>query len=99
MVRNTSTPLLSPNLEETLMLGGRYKVVIFDNEHTSMDEVVRILIEATHCDVQEDYIEMWEAHHFGQSAVHFASETTCLAVADVIGTVGVKAEVAKEWDD
>ena len=64
-----------------------------------MDEVVRILIEATDCDIQEAYIEMWEAHHFGHAPVHFASESTCVSVAQIIGTAGVMTEVVAEWND
>lgn len=64
-----------------------------------MDEVVDILMEATGCDAEEAYIEMWEAHHFGQAAVHFASESACQGIAGIISTVGVVTEVAREWND
>lgn len=99
MARNSSTPLLNPDLSENAALAGRYKVVIFNNEYTPVDEVIRILIEATGCDEQEAYIETWEAHHYGQAPVHFDSEAKCHTIARVINTVGVETEVAKEWND
>ncbi len=77
----------------------RFRTVIFNNDHTDMDTVVAILIEATGCDVQEAAIEMWEAHHYGQANVHFASELECRRAADLIETVGVKTEVLPEWND
>ena len=64
-----------------------------------MDEVVRILIEATGCDFEEAFMETWEAHHFGQAPVHFAGEAVCHGVATIISTIGVKTEVTKEWND
>lgn len=94
-----TAPLLTPLEQPIPSLADRYKVVIFNNEVTPMDEVVRVLMESTGCDVQEAYIEMWEAHHFGQADVHFAGEPACHAVAAIINTVGVSTEVTKEWND
>ena len=74
-------------------------VVIFNNETNSMEEVVEILIRATGCDVQEAEIEMWEAHTFGKAPVHFAAKTVCEEAARVISSVGIKTEVALEWND
>lgn len=94
-----ASPLLTPLEQQIPSVHGRYKVVIFNNDVTPMDEVVRVLMESTGCDVQEAYIEMWEAHHFGQADVHFAGEPACHAVAAIIKTVGVMTEVTKEWND
>jgi ATP-dependent Clp protease adaptor protein ClpS len=98
-VRNSTTPLLSPLQQELPAKDGRFKVSIYDNDTTPFDSVVRVLMESTGCDVQEAYIETWEAQTYGKSDVHFAGEPACHAVAAIIGTVGVKTEVSKEWDD
>ena len=98
-VPKQGTPLLSPQLHDAPADSGRFMVVIFDNDFTPMDEVVQVLIESTGCDVEEAYMEMWEAHHFGKAPVHFASESICHAVANIINTIGVSTEVAKEWLD
>ena len=73
--------------------------VIFDNEHNSMDEVVAVLMRATLCDEEEAAIEMWEAHTYGKALVHFASKEECEAAAGIIEGIGVRTEVAPEWDD
>lgn len=78
---------------------GRWMVTIFNNDHTSMDDVVYILMKATGCDAEEAAIEMWEAHHFGKAPVHFSSRDECDRAAALIGTVGVKTEVGPEWND
>lgn len=74
-------------------------VVIYNNDHTAFEDVVRVLMEATGCVPEEAYTEAWEAHHFGQAPVHFAGEAACQAVAAIIGRIGVKTDVKKEWDD
>lgn len=78
---------------------GRWMTVIFDNDTNSMDEVVEILIRATGCNEEEAAIEMWEAHTYGKAPVHFASREECEKAAGVISSIGVKTEVAPEWDD
>lgn len=79
--------------------GGRWMVVIHNNDSNSMDEVIDIVMSATGCDVQEAAIEVWEAHTYGKAPVHFASRTECEDAASVISSIGVKTEVTPEWED
>jgi ATP-dependent Clp protease adaptor protein ClpS len=74
-------------------------VVIYNNAHNSMDEVVSILMVATACTLDEAYTEMWEAHHYGKAPVHFASRPECETAAAIIASIGVKTAVAPEWED
>lgn len=74
-------------------------VVIHNNDHTTMEDVVMVLMAATGCDLQEAYMETWEAHHYGKAPVHFADEVECHEVARIIATVGVATTVCKEWED
>jgi ATP-dependent Clp protease adapter protein ClpS len=78
---------------------GRWKVTIFNNDTNSVDEVVFVLMRATGCDQSEAEMETWEAHTFGRAPVHFAKEAECRQAAQVIASIGVKAEVAREWED
>ncbi len=94
-----SQTLQAPEISDGATGRGRWMTVIFDNEHNSMDEVVEILIEATGCDEEEAAIEMWEAHTYGKAPVHFASRDACLEAAGIIERVGIRTEVAPEWDD
>lgn len=78
---------------------GRWCVVIYNNDHTPIDAVVMILIQATGCDQEEAEIETWEAHHFGRARVHFADQQECEQAAKVISGIGVRAEVCREWSE
>lgn len=90
---------LQPVLEPSIVGSSRWMVVIYNNDETSMEDVVLVLMAATGCDAEEAYMEMWEAHHYGKAPVHFAQEQECHEVARVISTVGVKTTVQKEWED
>jgi len=95
---------MSHSLLETELLGsgigtGRWMVVIFNNDTNSLDEVIEILMKATGCNAEEAAIETWEAHTFGKAPVHFADKEECDETAAIISSIGVKTEVALEWND
>jgi ATP-dependent Clp protease adaptor protein ClpS len=92
-------PAFEPEIANADLLGERWMVVIFNNDTTPADAVLLILMQATKCDAEEAYMEMWEAHTFGKASVHFAPLAECEAVAELIETVGVKTEVKREWDE
>ena len=92
-----SRTVLEPEVQNPGTRSGRWMVVIYNNDHTSMDHVIDVLMLATGCEEQEAYIEMWEAHTFGKAPVHFSSREECDEAAGIISTAGVKTEVAPEW--
>ncbi len=94
-----SRTLLHPHIVESSSAIGRWMVVIFNNDTTSMEDVIAVLMVSTGCGTQEAYMETWEAHTYGQAPVHFAERTECEIVATMISSIGVKTEVRKEWDD
>ena len=71
-------------------------VVVYDNDHNTVEEVSFILMLATGCTEKEAEIETWEVHHLGKSVVHNAGEQECLRVAEIISTIGIRVEVVKE---
>jgi ATP-dependent Clp protease adaptor protein ClpS len=93
----SSTPLLDPNVESQTNTA-RFRTIIFNNDTTPMDAVMLVLMRATSCDADEAYMEMWEAHTFGQADVHFASQEECQRVAGIINQIGVKTDVRPEWE-
>lgn len=94
-----ATQTLPETLDPSAGEQGRHMVVIFNDDHTEYEAVVTVLMQATGCDRQEAEMETWEAHHHGQAAVHFSSQSDCNEVATVISSIGVKTEVRREWDD
>ena len=79
-------------------LGARWMVVIYNNETNTMEEVLSILMEATGCSSDEAYIETWEAHTYGKASVHFDSREECSRVSVLIQRIGVRTDVAPEWE-
>lgn len=88
-----------PEIQTPGTQSGGWMVLMYNNDHTMMDEVIEILMRATGCDMQEAYIEMWEAHTFGKASVHFANKEECDEAAATISSVGIRTEVTLEWPE
>lgn len=94
-----SNPAILPELfQDDTVLTGRWKVIIYNNDSTSQEDVFEILMRATGCDAQEAEIEIWEAETYGKAPVHFATREECESAAWLISTIGVRTEVSPEWD-
>lgn len=89
----------APEISDGATGRGRWMTLIFNNETNSPEEVVEALMRATGCEEEEAAMETWEAHTFGKAPVHFASRNECLEAAGIIAAIGVRTEVAPEWDD
>lgn len=72
---------------------GEHIVVVYDNDHNTVDEVIAILIRATGCATQEAVMETWEIHNLGKSVVHHGSAAECERAAAIIATIGIRVEV------
>lgn len=97
--RASQSPLLEPESTQQEASSQRWTVIIFNNELTSFEDVVEILIRSTDCDAQEAFMETWEANTFGKANVHFAEKERCQFVAEMIESIGVETQVKKEWED
>ena len=73
-----------------------YIVVVYDNDHNTIDQVIHILMVATACTQDEAELETWEVHHLGKSVVHHSGREECERVAGTIRTIGIRVEVVEE---
>lgn len=71
-----------------------WRVVLFNCECHSFDEVERVLIQATHCTIARAREISHEVHTRGSAVVYKGARERCEAVADVIGRVGLVVKVA-----
>ncbi|HEY0867695.1 MAG TPA: ATP-dependent Clp protease adaptor ClpS, partial [Fimbriimonas sp.] len=98
-VRMVQTEINPETIDGSSQGNGRWMVLIYNNDFTTMDEVIEALMVATGCGVEEAFCEMWEAHTYGKAPCHFASHEECESVAGVIQRAGIDTSVCQEWDD
>jgi ATP-dependent Clp protease adapter protein ClpS len=71
-------------------------VVVYNNDYNTYDEVMIILMVATHCGAEEAEIETWEIDRLGKSVVHHGGKEECEEVAKIIRQIGIQVEVFSE---
>lgn len=84
-------------IDEMEELGDRpWIVTVYDNDTNTFEEVIAILMIATHCSQEEAEIETWEINYLGKSVVHVSEREECESVRDVIAQIGIRVEVSQE---
>ena len=79
-----------------ISLGKPYNVILFNDDHHSMDEVASQIMKAISCGAGDAYKIMMEAHNTGRAVVITAGLERCEHVANVLEEIrlGTKIEQA-----
>lgn len=102
MASNSDLTMTAPQVlpvVEPKLARDRWGLIIFNNDHNTIEEVIFGLMASTQCGIEEATIEAWEAHTYGQAWVHFGSREDCRRAALVMEAIGVQTEVRKEWEE
>ncbi len=78
----------------TLGSGG-WRVVLFNCDCHSFDEVERLVVQATRCSLARAREISNEVHTKGSAVVYKGVRERCEAVADVIGSTGLQVKVSE----
>ena len=70
-----------------------YRVVLFNDEEHSFDEVIEQIIKAVRCSRQQAEKHTWEVHTRGRSIVFAGSMIICLRVSSVLEEIALKTEI------
>ncbi len=70
-----------------------YRVVLFNDEEHSFDEVIEQIIKATRCNRQKAEKHTWEVHTRGRSIVYIGSMFLCLRVSSILEEIALKTEI------
>jgi ATP-dependent Clp protease adapter protein ClpS len=93
-----SNTLLDEKVEvkDTTHLAKLYKVILFNDDNHSMEEVVAQIICAIHCTPEEATRIMLEAHNSGRAIVITANYERCEHVESILSEIrlGTKIEPA-----
>lgn len=72
-----------------------WRVILFNCDCHSFDEVERVLIKATRCSLAKARAISTEVHTKGSAIVYNGPRERCEAVAEVIGSIGLAVKVAQ----
>ena len=69
------------------------KVVLFNDEHHTFDEVTMQILKAVHCSMDRAEHLTWEVHNSGKATVYEGPLHECLNVSAVLEEISLKTEV------
>jgi ATP-dependent Clp protease adaptor protein ClpS len=72
-----------------------WRVVLFNCDCHSFDQVEGILIKAVRCSLSQARAWSWEVHSKGSAVVYEGALERCEAVADVIASIGLQVKISQ----
>lgn len=76
-------------------VGTGWRVVLFNCECHSFDEVERQLVKAVHCSLSQARSWSWEVHTKGSAVVYNGAQERCEAVAGVLEDIRLVVKVTQ----
>lgn len=70
-----------------------YKVVLFNDDYHTFEEVINQLIKAIRCSRAKAEAHTWEVHNKGKSIVFDGTMEECLRVSAILEEIHLKTEI------
>ncbi len=93
------SPAAAPEVEVAVAeeteerLDAPWRVILYNDEIHTFDEVIFQLIKATGCTVAEAEAMVWKAHVEGKAAVFEGTFEECFRVQGVLGEIGLVTDL------
>ncbi len=92
-MNSSTTPLEQEGSEEEVITEEPAKVILFNDEEHSFDEVITQLIKALKCTSQHAESLAWDAHNNGKAAVFTGELTKCMEVSGVLEEIKLLTQI------
>ncbi len=69
------------------------KVILFNDEVHTFDEVITQIMKATGCNVSKAEALTWEVHHRGRAVVYTGEITKCVQVSHVLEEIQLSTQI------
>ena len=69
------------------------KVILFNDEVHTFDEVIGQIIKATRCDIKKAEALTWEVHNAGKAMVFEGEMTRCVEVSGVLEEIELMTQI------
>lgn len=85
--------IIEPQLEEETSVVIAYKVILFNDDWHTFDEVISQLIKAVNCNFDSARNMAFEVHVKGQAVVFNGEMSKCLKVTSVLEEIGLRTQI------
>lgn len=83
----------SPELEEDVMTQLTSRVILFNDEWHTFEEVIEQIIKATGCDTEKAETLTLEVHNAGKAMVFDGDFVDCLRVSSVLEEIKLRTQI------
>jgi ATP-dependent Clp protease adaptor protein ClpS len=89
----TGQPLEIPEQEQDVLIQEPAKVILFNDDVHTFDEVIAQLIKATLCSSQKAESLAWEVHNNGRAVVFDGELVRCMEVSSILEEIHLMTQV------
>lgn len=93
MEEEKTSGIIEPEHEEKTAVGMPYKVILFNDDWHSFDEVINQIIKAVKCSYDEARGYAFEAHVKGKTVVFNGELNECLKVSSILEEISLHTQI------
>ena len=86
-------PLQQEEKDTDILVEQPAKVILFNDEIHSFDEVIGQIIKATGCDKTKAEALTWEVHNSGKAMVFVGQMDNCLKVSHILEEIALNTQI------
>ncbi len=87
---------IKPEFEEELGISLACRVVLYNDDWHTFDEVINQIIKATKCPFEQARTLTFEVHVKGKAIVHSGDIKECLEVSSVLQEIGLHTQIVTD---
>lgn len=88
-----TNPLAQPEKEDDTLVQDPAKVVLFNDDIHTFDEVIGQLIKATRCTEERAGALAWEVHTTGRAVVYSGELVRCVEVSGILEEIQLMTQI------
>ena len=96
MSEEQTTHIEQPVSDEDTKIGLPFKVVLYNDDWHTFEEVIVQLIKAVHCTFEEARSYAFEVHVKGKAIVFSGEMMKCLKITSILEQIGLHTEIVSE---
>lgn len=91
LLEQQNTPEVEEDVDVDVALPA--KVILYNDEWHTFDEVINQIIKATKCDYDKAQSLTWEVHSNGKACVYSGEIPECLKVSSILEEISLNTEI------
>jgi ATP-dependent Clp protease adapter protein ClpS len=98
MDEQQQNPIIEPEIDEDTKVGFPCRVILFNDDWHTFDEVINQLIKAVNCSFDQARTYAFEVHVKGKAVVYNGILSECLRVSAVLEEIALHTQIISEGD-